>query len=925
MKAILTLNDYEGYGIGAKARNMFILKKNGFNVPNLFVISALYLDEYLRERRVKITAILNNTDPTDYVSMSNACDQVKRIIYSLNTDSVFKEQVRGAVRKNIPNAKFIAIHSSTENYDTEGGILTRRLGNFLNVPVTDIVKYVIKAFASIFQPEILEYYHKKELPLAKLRMHVLVQEYNEAKVVGTMFTSNPAGLLNEAVIKMGSNETKDGKIQTSTTYYYNYTDKKHYYESIKDSVKISDAALKDLIETVEKIKELKDFNTPPVTNTAATKRLHVAPTPNYNNYRVGFSIINDKTVILEFEDVLNFKVNNVIKLDSRPLGKDMRGVNLPLTESFTIRAYANAFYGLAATCIGNVNLIEPFANEINNIVSAANGRVYYNLTNMNVLLGLLPIRSSLAPLKKAMRIEDEEKVNIFENMGFFSWLKFAVKFLRMFNKADKTEEKFIETTLGNFALLEQFNYNEMRSEDLIELLEEAMHTFSTEWSNVLLSELSLHICLDKLKSKLRTVGVKDPESYIKPLLFNNETELHKKALGKLCVRIINFGERTTFSRFKTDAEFNDFLEKEREKTGTGATFGEEIATFIHDHGKFIEGMYRLEDKNYAEHPMLLVNQINEILSDSEKLKEYMEVKVKKKPEFVMPPVGNGKKRIIKHYVKRIQANINNVERITDLKMQAYLEARNIFRLLGKLLTQARIITDESDIFYMQVGEVFDVVKNWSSLGEFSVTIQKLIVKRREEYKTFFDLPDNTQLVFADKIFNKQVFNAKYEGDDNENEYGLLGEYGVYAGDELETELDEELEENSKKISEQSVAEMQAKAIATMLGAEVKSEEEKEVTEEKVQKKGKEEETVTEPVQENTPQATPSETSKPQATPPETPKPKAPSSVNSYNPTPEEEARLHFERAQQDFAKKKNKPQEKIQKTNLTADQLRDRF
>jgi pyruvate,water dikinase len=866
---------------------MFILKKNGFNVPDLFVISALYLDEYLRERRVKITAILNNADPTDVVSMSNACDQVKRIIYSLNTDSGFKSQIRSAVRQNIPNAKAFAVHSSTEQHDEEGGILTRRLGNFLNISADDVVKYIVKAFASIFQPEILEYYNRKSLPLSSLRMHVLVQEYNEADIIGTMYTSNPAGILNEAVIKLGSNKVKDGKSQTSTTYYYNYNDKKHYYESLKENIKITDDALQDLIQTVEKIKTLKDFNVPAVTNTAAAKRLHQSQERNTSNYRVGFAIINDKAMILEFEDVLNFKVTNPITLDSRPLGKDLRGVNLPLSESFTKRVYGSAFYSLAAECIGNVNLIEPVANEINNIVSSANGRLYYNITNLNTLLGLLPLRSSIEPLKKALRIEDEEKVSAFENMNFFSWLKFAIRFMRRFYKADKTEEKFINEIIGNFALLEQYNYNEMRTEDLIALIEDAIPTFSVEWGNVLLSELSLHICIDKLKYNLRTVGIKDPDSYIRPLLFNNDKDLHKKALGKLCVKIINAGEKNTFLNIKSDAEFNLFLQKECEKTGIGAALGAAIKEFTDEHGKFIEGMYRLEDKNFAEHPMLLVQQINSLIKNTDKLKEFMEVKVTKKPEFKIPPINGRKKRLISYYAKRIKSNIETRERIGELKMQAYLEARNIFRILGLKLTKANILSDVSDIFYMNIGEVLDFARQGGALGEYTQTVKKLIQKRREEYNNFFDLPDNTKLIFADSVFNKKVLNAHYDGEDVVDDYGFLGESGEIAGEETEESADEELTATEFSLNGETLAlpEDNADSGENKTPENVKSDENK------------------------TPESKTATEEKPSAA--------------------EEEARLLFEQAQENFEKKKpdapQKSEPKVQKINLTAEQLRDRF
>jgi hypothetical protein len=505
-----------------------------------------------------------------------------------------------------------------------------------------------------------------------------------------------------------------------------------------------------------------------------------------------------------------------------------------------------------------------------------------------------------------------DEVSVFDDMNFFQWFPFAIRFLKMFYKANKLEEKFIENIIGNFALIEENNYIKMSVEEILTLLEDCISVFTEEWSAILLSEISIHICVEKLKQLLRSIGVKDPVTYIKPLLLNTETHIHKKALGKLAVSVVNNGLKDIFRNIKTDSDFRKFTEKDYGK------FTKDLNDFLEHHGKYIEGMYRLEDKNYIEHPIMLVKAINEILADTKKLTEYMEIKITKKPEFIIPPVKGFKRRRIQYYVNRIKENVDNREKVTELKMQAYLEARRVFRVLGTIFAQAKIIESSADIFYMRVGEVFDCIKQGDNLGDYIKTVRKIIEQRKEEYKEYFNLPDNVKLVFADSVYNKKVFNVHYNGDDKvEEEIFYLGETGTVAGTAEDNEDDEffpDTPENSQpQTPEKTQGQIQAEAIAKILGVTIKEDG-------VVEGLGGTE--TAENAENSTPQAENTEN-----TTPENPTTQA-ENTSEKELTPEEEAKRIAEQARLEYEEKKKKDKNSkpaVELTTLTADELRDRF
>jgi hypothetical protein len=213
------------------------------------------------------------------------------------------------------------------------------------------------------------------------------------------------------------------------------------------------------------------------------------------------------------------------------------------------------------------------------------------------------------------------------------------------------------------------------------------------------------------------------------------------------------------------------------------------------------------------------------------------------------------------------------------------------------LTKAAVLSDTSDIFYLNVGEVLDITKQGAGLGEYGQTIKKLIQKRREEYINFFDLPDNTKLVFTDNVFNKKVLNAHYDGDDTVEDYGILGESGEFAGEEVEESADEEL---------------------TYTGIDnLNTENADENTDNPTENANEDVTNLAENVNEIV--NPPTENSDENANKPAEEKPSE----------AEEEARLLFEQAQANFEKNKaetpQNPQPQVEKVNLTAEQLRDRF
>ena len=187
---------------GSKIDNLILLKENGINVPDFFVVT--------------------------------------------NKEEKIENNLKG---------KLFAVRSSCNLEDGNTNSFAGQFDTYLNVPKKEVEQKIQMCFSSLNNSNVLEYAKKNNIYLKDIKMNVIVQEMISSEISGVLFTSNPQGILNESVIVsslgLGENVVQDkGEV---TSYYYNNTDKVYYYEG-KDI--LTKKQIEQLIDVSIKIKEL---------------------------------------------------------------------------------------------------------------------------------------------------------------------------------------------------------------------------------------------------------------------------------------------------------------------------------------------------------------------------------------------------------------------------------------------------------------------------------------------------------------------------------------------------------------------------------------------------------------------------------------------------------------------------------------------
>ena len=213
------------------------------------------------------------------------------------------------------------------------------------------------------------------------KMKVIVQEMVDSDYSGVLFTANPLGILNEAVIVagrgLGENVVED---RTETTaYYYNLDDDLYYYEQQTDAVLIDNEIVRKLIENGKKIREIfqKDMD-------------------------IEFAVKDGVVYILQARPITTLKFDKKIILDNSNIVESYPGISLPLTQSFVKEIYRDIFRALVRRITGNERLVKKMEPVFSDMVMEANGRVYYNITNWYNVLNLLPFSGKIIPVWQEM-------------------------------------------------------------------------------------------------------------------------------------------------------------------------------------------------------------------------------------------------------------------------------------------------------------------------------------------------------------------------------------------------------------------------------------------------------------------------------------------------------------------------------------------
>ncbi len=426
---------------------------------------------------------------------------------------------------------------------------------------------------------------------------------------------------------------------------------------------------------------------------------------------IEFSVKDGIVYILQARPITTLKYDRKIILDNSNIVESYPGISLPLTQSFVKEIYRDIFRALVQRITGNERLVKKMEPVFRDMVMEANGRIYYNITNWYNVLNLLPFSGKIIPVWQEMLGVNNKDIALDFRAGIFEkscMLLTLVHYLRVTPKEmEKLNNRFTE-------LYPEYIRRIKTAKSISQLLSvyaDIEEELIPLWDITLINDMYafLHTYMAKKRHPKEISNIQDLES-MRPV----------RAL-------------------------NDLIGIAKEHGFDSREYREKREHYIYKFGDRCLEELKLETKTYR--------------TDPELLDEYIKSRLNGYAEQAF----RGKETHDKSFfVRRAKIGIANRERSRMNRTRIFGIVRYISLEIGKRLAENGMISDERDVFYLTIDELWSLRDGGCGLFSTEKKIQEMIAERKERYTAFSDIPSYSRLVYADRIVDKAICKIRTE-------------------------------------------------------------------------------------------------------------------------------------------------------------------
>ena len=182
--------------VGGKGANLGEMIRNGFSVPNGFIVTSTAYFKFLQQNNLtkKIKDLLDTADPQRAESLMQVSSHIKKLIMHAEVSHTLMRNIDTSYRKlsGLFNHARIAVRSSGTSEDLLTASSAGEEATFLNIQgEANLILKIKEAWASLFEPRAIFYRHEKKLDHFRLGIAVIVQKMVASEKSGVMFTLDP--------------------------------------------------------------------------------------------------------------------------------------------------------------------------------------------------------------------------------------------------------------------------------------------------------------------------------------------------------------------------------------------------------------------------------------------------------------------------------------------------------------------------------------------------------------------------------------------------------------------------------------------------------------------------------------------------------------------------------------------------------------
>ncbi len=659
---IITIHNYKPHraDIGAKAYRLFEMREHGLNVPELVCV----------------------TCPADIESLPA----------SFGREGLY------------------SVRSSASCEDGAELSFAGQFETFLNVPGSRLKEYVSRCLSSAGSSA--EYIGSMNARTGKVAVCAVIQRMISAELSGVMFTSNPQGLLNEAVIAVGEgtgNNVVEDKTDV-THYYYNLSDDICCFERQNSSPLLTDGQIKERISISRAVCAIYG-----------------------ERQDIEFAIKYGAVYVLQSRPITTIKPGEITVLDSSNISESYPGISSPLTVSFVKEVYYRVF----SRCVRRITRDDGTAERIDGtlrlMTDSVNGRVYYRISSWYDVILLLPFSRRIIPVWQEMLGVGDKTVTHGEKAPLSTRLRVAMSFFTLLFSNKRHMKRLsaeFERISAEFARsIEETN----DPAELVRLYKSLRETLSDRWDLTLVNDMYTFIYTGLLKKSLSRRHGAEQAGKLANICISGNSEIESMRPLRLLSRIKRALEAENALAELSAVSTHDDMQRLLQAHPAAAKL---IDEYLDQYGDRCPEELKLETLTYRLAPQLLKDNILSAADPHE-----------------TSPSGRGRLHgLTRLFAANAAAGIRMRESSRLSRGRIFSLVREIVLKLADTLQSSGCIGDTRDVFFLTLDELFTAAVRPADL-------RAIVSERRQKYENYGRLPLYSRLIFAGKPFDKHLCGA----------------------------------------------------------------------------------------------------------------------------------------------------------------------
>jgi phosphohistidine swiveling domain-containing protein len=737
--------------VGGKAKNLFWMQRQGFNVPAFIVVtteafqhclSQLMQRSYEDMMRELQSAPLATAQKIREAFLKNPLPQ---------TISLALQPLLASLGKG-----YLAVRSSVVGEDSVEASFAGQMESYLFLKSTaDIERAVMDCFASAFADRAIQYRLDRKLPIHAVAAAVVCQDMIESEVSGVLFTAHPnTGRRDQQLLSVawGLGEGVVSGECNADEFIINWNGDRAEISDRRITVKDQAVRFKT---TFGKGTELCPV--PPAQQQIACmsdedilklgQAAHRMAILQGCPQDVEFALLGGTIYFLQTRPITKLPVETTGQStvwDNSNIQESYCGVTTPLTYSFANRAYRNVYLNTAEIIGMHREDLADLETELRNLLGLIRGRVYYNINNWYKGISSLPgFAANKADMERMMGLQDpvdfieNRKPKGIEALGSnLKKIRTLIKLLGKFFKIRQLVAEFRSNFAEVYLKVDKSRLFLSNMSQLYQLSREVEMQLIMRWTTPIVNDFYVMMMNGKVFRKLSQLGFENPSLTLNNLLSGEEgiesTEPTKFLLG-LCDLI-----RVDHELVRTFAEASN-QELMVQIQIKFPKFYEKCCEYIELYGDRTMGELKLESITLRQDPAFmfacLKNYLaNPKLSLSSLQRHEMDLRHSEEKRVFGAAKGWLARTLLKRDLERLRNAVKNRENMRLARTRMFGLFRCIYLEIGQQLAMHRQLEHGRDIFYLTVEEIEQLFEGRS----VTTHLHGLVEIRKKEFAAHLD-------------------------------------------------------------------------------------------------------------------------------------------------------------------------------------------